>query len=31
MGPALLHLAQQTADTLTGQILHNDEFAKSWP
>jgi NAD(P)-dependent dehydrogenase (short-subunit alcohol dehydrogenase family) len=31
MGPALLYLAQQTAGTLTGQILHNDEFGKSWP
>jgi NAD(P)-dependent dehydrogenase (short-subunit alcohol dehydrogenase family) len=31
MGPALLHLAQQSADTLTGQILHTDEFGKSWP
>ena len=31
LGPALLYLAQQTADTLTGQILHTDEFEKSWP
>ncbi len=31
LGPALLYLAQQTADTLTGQILHTDEFQKSWP
>jgi NAD(P)-dependent dehydrogenase (short-subunit alcohol dehydrogenase family) len=31
LGPALLCLAQQTADTLTGQILHTDEFQKSWP
>jgi 3-oxoacyl-[acyl-carrier protein] reductase len=31
MGPALLYLAQQTAETLTGQILHTDEFGKSWP
>jgi len=31
MGPALLYLAAQTAETLTGQVLHNDEFGKSWP
>jgi len=31
LGPALLHLAQQTSETLTGQILHTDEFRKSWP
>jgi NAD(P)-dependent dehydrogenase (short-subunit alcohol dehydrogenase family) len=31
LGPALLHLATQTAETLTGQILHTDEFQKSWP
>jgi NAD(P)-dependent dehydrogenase (short-subunit alcohol dehydrogenase family) len=31
LGPALLYLAQQTADTLTGQILHTDDFKKSWP
>jgi NAD(P)-dependent dehydrogenase (short-subunit alcohol dehydrogenase family) len=31
LGPALLYLAQQTAGTLTGQILHTDEFRKSWP
>jgi 2-deoxy-D-gluconate 3-dehydrogenase len=31
LGPALLYLAQQTAETLTGQILHTDEFQKSWP
>jgi NAD(P)-dependent dehydrogenase (short-subunit alcohol dehydrogenase family) len=31
LGPALLYLAQQTADTPTGQILHTDEFQKSWP
>jgi NAD(P)-dependent dehydrogenase (short-subunit alcohol dehydrogenase family) len=31
MGPALLHLAQQTSETITGQILHTDEFGKSWP
>jgi NAD(P)-dependent dehydrogenase (short-subunit alcohol dehydrogenase family) len=31
LGPALLYLAEQTADTLTGQMLHADEFQKSWP
>jgi NAD(P)-dependent dehydrogenase (short-subunit alcohol dehydrogenase family) len=31
LGPALLCLAQQTAETLTGQMLHTDEFQKSWP
>jgi NAD(P)-dependent dehydrogenase (short-subunit alcohol dehydrogenase family) len=31
LGPALICLAQQTAETLTGQILHTDQFHKSWP
>jgi NAD(P)-dependent dehydrogenase (short-subunit alcohol dehydrogenase family) len=31
LGPALLGLAVQTAATLTGQILHTDEYQKSWP
>ena len=31
LGPALVCLAQQTAETLTGQMLHTDEFQKSWP
>jgi NAD(P)-dependent dehydrogenase (short-subunit alcohol dehydrogenase family) len=31
LGPALLYLADQTADGLTGQILHTDEFRKIWP
>ena len=31
LGPALLYLARQTAHTLTGQVLHTDEFQKSWP
>ena len=31
LGPALLYLAQQTAATFTGQILHTDDFGKSWP
>jgi 3-oxoacyl-[acyl-carrier protein] reductase len=31
LGPALLHLARQTADGLTGQILHTDEFGTGWP
>jgi NAD(P)-dependent dehydrogenase (short-subunit alcohol dehydrogenase family) len=31
LGPALVFLAQQTAQTITGQMLHTDEFGKSWP
>jgi len=31
LGPALVYLAQQTAQTLTGQILETDEFQNSWP
>jgi len=31
MGPAVLYLAQQTAETMTGQIVHTDTFRKSWP
>ena len=31
LGPALLYLAQQTAATLTGQILYTDEFGTAWP
>jgi NAD(P)-dependent dehydrogenase (short-subunit alcohol dehydrogenase family) len=31
LGPALVHLAQQTAESLTGQILHTDDFQKTWP
>ena len=31
LGPALLCLAQQTAGTLTGQVLHTDDFQKGWP
>ena len=31
LGPPLLYLARQTAETLTGQILHTDEFQKTWP
>jgi NAD(P)-dependent dehydrogenase (short-subunit alcohol dehydrogenase family) len=31
MGPALIYLAQQTAQTMTGQIVHTDQFRKSWP
>jgi NAD(P)-dependent dehydrogenase (short-subunit alcohol dehydrogenase family) len=30
LGPAVVYLAQQSAETLTGQILHTDEFGKSW-
>jgi 3-oxoacyl-[acyl-carrier protein] reductase len=31
LGPPLLYLAQQTAETLTGQVLHTDEFEQTWP
>jgi NAD(P)-dependent dehydrogenase (short-subunit alcohol dehydrogenase family) len=31
MGPAVLYLAQQTAETMTGQILHTDTFGTAWP
>jgi gluconate 5-dehydrogenase len=31
LGPALLCLAGQTAEGLTGQILHTDNFGKTWP
>jgi 2-deoxy-D-gluconate 3-dehydrogenase len=31
LGPALLALAHQTADTLTGRILHTDEYRLTWP
>ena len=31
LGPALLFLARQSAETLTGQILHTDQYGKSWP
>jgi NAD(P)-dependent dehydrogenase (short-subunit alcohol dehydrogenase family) len=31
LGPALLHLAKQTAQTLTGQVLYTDDFGKTWP
>jgi NAD(P)-dependent dehydrogenase (short-subunit alcohol dehydrogenase family) len=31
LGPALLYLAEQTPDGLTGQILHTDEYGKGWP
>jgi NAD(P)-dependent dehydrogenase (short-subunit alcohol dehydrogenase family) len=31
LGPALLFLARQRGDGLTGQVLHTDEFGKSWP
>lgn len=30
LGPALLCLARQTGDTLTGQILHTREYGKTW-
>jgi NAD(P)-dependent dehydrogenase (short-subunit alcohol dehydrogenase family) len=31
LGPPLIYLAQQTAETLTGQILRTPEFGKTWP
>ena len=31
MGPPLLFLAQQTAKSFTGRIVHHDAFGKSWP
>jgi NAD(P)-dependent dehydrogenase (short-subunit alcohol dehydrogenase family) len=31
LGPALLYLAEQTAETFTGQNVHTDEFQQSWP
>jgi NAD(P)-dependent dehydrogenase (short-subunit alcohol dehydrogenase family) len=30
MGPPVVWLAAQTADSLTGNILHHDEFGRSW-
>jgi NAD(P)-dependent dehydrogenase (short-subunit alcohol dehydrogenase family) len=31
LGPAVICLAQQTAETLTGQVLHTDDYQQSWP
>ena len=31
MGPALICLAGQTADTITGRILHTNDFGTAWP
>jgi len=31
LGPAVVCLAQQTAATLTGQILHTNDYGKTWP
>ena len=31
LGPALVHLAGQSAAGITGQILYTDDFGKSWP
>lgn len=31
LGPALIFLARQSAATLTGRILHTDDFGTSWP
>lgn len=30
LGPALLHLAVQTAETMTGQVVYTDDFNKTW-
>jgi NAD(P)-dependent dehydrogenase (short-subunit alcohol dehydrogenase family) len=30
LGPALIHLAQQSAATMTGQIVHTDFYRKTW-
>ncbi len=31
LGPALVCLAAQTAETMTGQVLHTDDFPHGWP
>jgi len=31
LGPALVYLAQQNSETITGEVLHTDEFQKTWP
>jgi 3-oxoacyl-[acyl-carrier protein] reductase len=31
LGPPVLFLARQTADSMSGDIVHTDEFRKSWP
>lgn len=31
LGPPVIYLAQQTSETVTGQILRTNEFGKSWP
>jgi NAD(P)-dependent dehydrogenase (short-subunit alcohol dehydrogenase family) len=31
MGPSIVFMAQQTADTLTGRILDTDDYLVSWP
>jgi NAD(P)-dependent dehydrogenase (short-subunit alcohol dehydrogenase family) len=31
MGPPILFLAAQNATTMTGQIVHHDEFGRTWP
>jgi len=31
LGPAMLHLAKQTASGITGQVLYTDDFGKTWP
>jgi hypothetical protein len=31
MGPSIICLAQQSAEGITGQILHTDDHGVSWP
>jgi len=31
LGPAIICLAQQSAQTITSQILHTDDYSKTWP
>jgi NAD(P)-dependent dehydrogenase (short-subunit alcohol dehydrogenase family) len=31
MGPAMMYLAKQTSQTMTGEIVHTDTFRKTWP
>jgi NAD(P)-dependent dehydrogenase (short-subunit alcohol dehydrogenase family) len=31
MGPSIVFMAQQTAETLTGRILETDDYLKTWP
>jgi 3-oxoacyl-[acyl-carrier protein] reductase len=31
LGPPLVYLARQTAETMTGQIVHTVDFGRTWP